>query len=71
MSEPLNLIGSWSGDSLEATVLNTWAEGPVRPPRILKGKLEDLDGEPYISATLTPSDSSQKEDFIEVPYEMK
>ena len=35
---PLNLIGSWSRYTLEATILNDSAAGPLTYQRVLKGK---------------------------------
>ena len=50
---PLNLNGRWSRDTMEATILNDWAVGPLTPPRVLKGKLIRSLGKSCISCTLS------------------
>jgi hypothetical protein len=56
--EPLNLIGSWAGDSFEAVFLSS-----ARPLRTIKGKLDEIDGEPYITCTLVVPDASEEEEI--------
>jgi hypothetical protein len=67
--EYLNVIGSWSGHTFEATVLNSWSDGPLRAPRVLKGQLDKTRDEPYLDCTLA-NPSTREVDVIEVSKTM-
>jgi hypothetical protein len=60
------VIGSWSGDSFDATLLNNWSDGPLRAPRTLKGDLNNKGGELVLSCSLAKP-FSRDIDLIEVP----